>query len=250
MSTNVQVPNSPRSSNDVLLEPQRISYAAKLCCSQDTFFIVLSVVTLQLIASSGLFGCALAVLAHMTFVFTFLRLTHKVIRNPAITTKSIFSSALRLQHCLRVWLFTFIACQYLVYQFVVITFREIYALENVIVLVLFTISLYSAFLTMTHRPTVHIQSPRNDINFDDSHGLFHPHECIWLGVRVPSSGSVARWHFLAHLFIILTGCYGAHQTSTAVCTPIMVADFFLVPSQCSYAFADIQVLIIFNIVLY
>ena len=47
-----------------------------------------------------------------------------------------------------------------------------------------------------------------------------------------------RAFFFGLVFLELTGLYGAHLTLTTVCTPTMYFDWFLVPVNCYYVYAD------------
>jgi len=47
-----------------------------------------------------------------------------------------------------------------------------------------------------------------------------------------------RDFFLALLFFVVSGCYGAHLTMTTVCTPEIYLDWLLWPADCQYAYND------------
>ena len=212
---------------------------------QDICIVVSLVIILQLVAGTSFIGCVVAIVCHIVFVLSLLYLNHKLVRYPgssdwpaSIRESSDSELASKLQSLLRIWLVTAITCQYLIYQFVTMTFREIYLYENMLVFIMLAVAV---FCTMKAIGLGSSSSVSDQLTFDEQVGFLHPHHCIWLGIKVPSTGLIARLHFFTHLLIIAAGCYAAHQTSTAVCTPVIVFGYFLWPIKCSNAFADVQV---------
>lgn len=74
------------------------------------------------------------------------------------------------------------------------------------------------------------------------------HHCLWIDRCVGKNNH--RFFFFGLLLSVLLGYYGSHLTLTTICTPKMYYDWFLIPSDCRYMYADMAIAISFVSALY
>lgn len=74
------------------------------------------------------------------------------------------------------------------------------------------------------------------------------HHCLWIDRCVGKKNH--RFFFFGLLLSVFLGYYGSHLTLTTICTPKMYSDWFLIPNDCQYMYADMAQAISFVSALY
>ncbi|GFS21493.1 palmitoyltransferase [Elysia marginata] len=69
-------------------------------------------------------------------------------------------------------------------------------------------------------------------------------------INICIGASNHRYFLLAMLMFIVTGSYACHLTFTTICTPTMYLDWFLLPNDCRWLYADFLTSICFVTALY
>ncbi|XP_064617480.1 palmitoyltransferase ZDHHC23-like [Liolophura sinensis] len=73
--------------------------------------------------------------------------------------------------------------------------------------------------------------------------LNRDHHCVWVDNCIGAHNH--RSFLVAILLFVFTGFYGAHLTLTTICTPEMYYDWFLLPNDCRYVYADFSTALCF-----
>ncbi|CAD5116483.1 DgyrCDS5364 [Dimorphilus gyrociliatus] len=74
------------------------------------------------------------------------------------------------------------------------------------------------------------------------------HHCLWIDRCVGNNNH--RFFFFGLLLSVLLGYYGSHLTLTTICTPKMYYDWFLIPDDCRYLYADLPTALCFVSAIY